>query len=57
MNDKQTEVNFFAWYDHYFKPKILAGRNTNNSLPQKEVIKNSLPSSKLPSTDNASLTK
>jgi hypothetical protein len=57
MNDIKTEVNFFAWYDHYFKPKILAGRNTNNSLPQKEVIKNSLPSSKLPSTDNASLTK
>jgi hypothetical protein len=57
MNDIQIEVNFFAWYDHYFKPKLLAGRNTNNSLPQKEVIKNSLPSSKLSSTDNTSLTK
>jgi hypothetical protein len=57
MNDIQTEVNFFEWFDHYFKPKLLAGRNTNNSLPQKEVIKNSLPSSKLSSTDNTSLTK
>ena len=59
MNDIQTEVNFFAWFDHYFKPKLLAGRNTNTNNPtiQKEVIKNSLPSSKLPSTDNASLTR
>jgi hypothetical protein len=59
MNDIQTEVNFFAWFDHYFKPKLLAGRNTNtnNPLLQKEVIKNSLPSSKLTSTDNASLIK
>jgi hypothetical protein len=33
MNDIQTEVNFFEWFDHYYKPKILAGRNTNtNSL-------------------------
>ena len=40
MNDIQTEVNFFAWYDHYFKPKMLAGRNTNFSL-QKEAIYNS----------------
>jgi hypothetical protein len=38
MNDIQTEVNFFKWFDHYFKPKILAGRNTNtNSLLQKET--------------------
>jgi hypothetical protein len=33
MNYIQTEVNFFEWFDHYYKPKILAGRNTNtNSL-------------------------
>jgi hypothetical protein len=32
MNDIQTEVNFFEWFDHYFKPKILAGRNTNTNL-------------------------
>ena len=39
MNDIQTEVNFFEWFDNYFKPKILAGRNTNtNSLLQKEAI-------------------
>jgi hypothetical protein len=44
MNDIQTEVNFFAWFDHYFKPKLLAGSNTNNSLNflrQKEVTQNS----------------
>jgi hypothetical protein len=40
MNDIQTEVNFFAWFDHYFKPKLLAGRNTNFSL-QKEATHNS----------------
>ena len=40
MNDIQTEVNFFAWYDHYFKPKMLAGRNTNFPL-QKEATYNS----------------
>ena len=37
MNDIQTEVNFFEWFDHYFKPKLLAGRN-NNSLLQKETM-------------------
>jgi hypothetical protein len=38
MNDIQTEINFFEWFDKYFKPKILAGRNTNtNSLLQKET--------------------
>jgi hypothetical protein len=58
MNDIQTEVNFFEWFDHYYKPKLLAGRNTNtnNTLLQKEVIKNSfslLPSSKTSSSDNS----
>jgi hypothetical protein len=39
MNDVQTEVNFFEWFDHYFKSKILVGRNTNtNSLLQKEAM-------------------
>ena len=38
MNDIQAEVNFFEWFDNYFKPKILARRNTNtNSLLQKEA--------------------
>jgi hypothetical protein len=37
MNDIQTKVNFFEWFDHYFKPKLLAGRN-NNSLLQKETM-------------------
>jgi hypothetical protein len=38
MNDIQTEVNFFEWFDHYYKQKNLAGRNTNtNSLIQKEA--------------------
>jgi hypothetical protein len=40
MNDIQTEVNFFEWFDHYFKPKLLAGRNTNFPL-QKEATHNS----------------
>ena len=40
MNDIQTEVNLFAWYDHYFKQKMLAGRNTNFPL-QKEATYNS----------------
>ena len=31
MNDIQTKVNFFEWFDNYFKPKILAGRNTNTN--------------------------
>jgi hypothetical protein len=31
MNDIQTEVNFFEWFDHYYKPKLLAGRNTNTN--------------------------
>ena len=55
MNDIQTEVNFFAWFDHYFKLKILAGRNknTNNSLPQKEVMH----TSKKTNTNNAFLQK
>ena len=36
MNDIQTEVNFFEWFDKYYKPKILASRKTN-SLLQKEA--------------------
>ena len=49
MNDIQTEINFFALFDHYFKPKLLADKNNNllhkgtiqktktdNSLLQKE---------------------
>jgi hypothetical protein len=39
MNDIQTEVNFFAWFDHYFKPKLLADRNNNlNNLLHKGTI-------------------
>ena len=58
MNDIQIEVNFFQWFDHQYKPKLLAVRNTNtkNTLLQKEVIKNSfslLPSSKTSSSDNS----
>ena len=40
MNDIQTEVNFFAWFDHYFKPKLLTNRNTNFPL-QKEATHSS----------------
>jgi hypothetical protein len=43
MNDIQTEVNFFEWFDNYYKPKVLASRNTN-SLLQKEATNRPLPS-------------
>jgi hypothetical protein len=49
MNDIQTEVNFFEWFDHYFKPKLLAGRN-NNSLLHKETMQKT-------KTDNSLLQK
>jgi hypothetical protein len=35
MNDIQTEVNFFEWFDKYYKSKILNDRTTKNLL-QKE---------------------
>jgi hypothetical protein len=44
MNDIQTEVNFFEWFDKYYKPKILADRNTN-SLLQKEATHRPLTTS------------
>ena len=28
MNDIQTEVNFFEWFDKYYKSKILNDRTT-----------------------------
>ena len=37
MNDIQTEVSFFEWFDKYYKPKILSDRNTIFLL-QKEAI-------------------
>ena len=61
MNDIQTEVNFFEWFDHYFKQKILAGRNTNtsftnkSSLLQREVTNKPLNTSTRGSLDRASL--
>jgi hypothetical protein len=42
MNDIQTEVNFFEWFDHYFKPKILAGRNNTSLHKYKQIMPNSL---------------
>ena len=36
MNNIQTEVNFFEWFDKYYKQKNLADRNTNFLL-QKEA--------------------
>ena len=51
MNDIQTEVNFFAWFDHYFKPKLLADRNNNlNNLLHKGTIQKT-------KTDNSLLQK
>ena len=49
MNDIQTEVNFFEWFNHYYKPKLLAGRN-NNSLLHKETMQKT-------KTDNSLLQK
>jgi hypothetical protein len=57
MNDIQTEVSFFEWFDPYFKPKILAGRNTStsstNTSPflQKEVTNRPLTTSTKPNLD------
>ncbi len=54
MNDIQTKVNFFEWFDHYFKPKLLAGRN-NNSLLHKH--KETMHTSQKTKTDNSLLQK
>jgi hypothetical protein len=35
MNDIQTKVNFFEWFDKYYKSKILNNRTSRNLL-QKE---------------------
>jgi hypothetical protein len=53
MNDIQTEVNFFEWFDHYFKPKILAGRNNTSLHKYKQIMPNSLKTK----TDNFLLQK
>ena len=49
MNDIQIEVNFFEWFDKYYKRKILANRNTNFLL-QKEATQR-------PLTTNTFITK
>jgi hypothetical protein len=54
MNDIQTEVNFFEWFNHYFKPKILVGRNNNSLLHKyKQIMHDSLKTK----TDNSLLQK
>ncbi len=35
MNDIQTKVNFFEWFDKYYKPKILNNKTAKKNL-QKE---------------------
>jgi hypothetical protein len=54
MNDIQTQVNFFEWFDHYFKPKILAGRNNNSLLHKYKQI---MPDSLKTKSDNSLLQK
>ena len=54
MNNIQTEVNFFEWFDHYFKPKLLAGRN-NNPLLNKH--KETMHASQKTKTGNSLLQK
>jgi hypothetical protein len=36
MNDIQDEVNFFEWFDNYFKPKILAEETQTQTLSYKK---------------------
>ena len=36
MNDIQTEVNFFKWFDKYYKSKILNDRTTKNLLQNED---------------------
>ena len=52
MNDIQTEVNFFEWFDKYYKPKNLADKNTN-SLLQKEATHRPLTTPKDMTTNYA----
>ena len=51
MNDIQTEVNFFKWFDKYYKPKILTDRTTNFLL-QKEATYRTIITKDRPSTTN-----
>ena len=42
MNDIQTEVNFFAWFDHYFKPvetktPIILSHKKKSCIPAKKL--------------------
>jgi hypothetical protein len=37
MNDIQTEVNFFDWFDRNYKPKILNNRITKNRLQEENT--------------------
>jgi hypothetical protein len=41
MNNIQTEVNFFEWFNKYYKANILTDRNTNFLL-QKEATQRPL---------------
>ncbi len=38
MNDIQTEVNFFQWFDKYYKPKILNDRTTKYLLQKEDNV-------------------
>jgi hypothetical protein len=51
MNDIQTEVNFFEWFDKYYKPKILTDRTTNFLL-QKEATYRTIITKDKPLTTN-----
>ena len=51
MNDIQTEVNFFEWFDKYYKPKILTNRTTNFLL-QKEATDRTIITKARPLTKN-----
>jgi hypothetical protein len=50
MNDIQTEVNLFEWFDHYYKPKILTDRNTKPLLQKENINKTRISNTTPPNT-------
>ena len=53
MNDIQTKVNFFEWFDKYYKPKILANRNTNFLLQKEATHRTPITKDRLLITNHA----
>ena len=45
MNDIQTKVHFFEWFDRNYKPKILNNRTTKNLLQRENKVTHREPKS------------